>query len=150
MLQIKGWARHGWTDEQIAKNGIGISRAAFYQWLKKYESIKNAIEEGRRPETVDIEDALFNSAKGYKVTIKKPIKIREEKQKQGEGRIIKEHIEYVEEEVYIPPQVSAQIFWLKNRSPENWRDKPKEIENNTDDPLNELFRRLDDESAIDS
>ena len=29
----------------------------------------------------------------------------------------------VEEEVHIPPQVTAQIFWLKNRKPDQWREK---------------------------
>jgi hypothetical protein len=34
-----------------------------------------------------------------------------------------EYIEYVEEEVYIPPDTAADIFWLKNRCPDKWRDK---------------------------
>ena len=50
----------------------------------------------------------------------------------------------------MPPQVSAQIFWLKNRDPEHWRDKPKDVEIATDDPLNELLGRLDNESKQDA
>lgn len=50
----------------------------------------------------------------------------------------------------MPPQVSAQIFWLKNRDPEHWRDKPKDVEIATDDPLNELLGRLDNESKQDT
>lgn len=26
---------------------------------------------------------------------------------------------------HIPPDTTAQIFWLKNRKPEQWRDKPQ-------------------------
>ena len=26
------------------------------------------------------------------------------------------------------PDVTAQIFWLKNRRPDRWRDKPQEVE----------------------
>ena len=26
----------------------------------------------------------------------------------------------------IPPDTTAQIFWLKNRRPDKWRDKPEE------------------------
>ena len=26
----------------------------------------------------------------------------------------------------MPPDISAQMFWLKNRCPEKWRDKPPE------------------------
>ena len=60
---------------------------------------------------------------GYTITLKKPMKLREEKQKAGEGKIVTERIQYVEEEVYYPPNVAALIFYLKNRDPEHWRDK---------------------------
>ena len=86
---------------------------------------------------------------GYTITLKKPMKLREEKQKAGEGKIVTERIQYVEEEVYYPPNVAALIFYLKNRDPEHWRDKPKEVELDSDDPLKELFRRLDEESKYD-
>lgn len=71
---------------------------------------------------------------GHYATVKKPIKIRTEKRlkKKDEngkeyetGTIIEEHVEYVDEQVYIPPNVTAQIFWLKNRKPAQWRDKPE-------------------------
>ena len=34
-----------------------------------------------------------------------------------------EEIVMVEEEVLIIPDTTAQIFWLKNRKPDVWRDK---------------------------
>ena len=43
----------------------------------------------------------------------------------------KEEIVHAEDEVYIPPQTTAQIFWLKNRQPKKWRDK-QEIDNSHD------------------
>jgi hypothetical protein len=66
---------------------------------------------------------MLKSALGHKETVRKAIKVKTEKQKVGEGKIVEEHIEYVDEEVYIPPQVIAQIFWLKNRRPDKWREK---------------------------
>lgn len=27
---------------------------------------------------------------------------------------------------WIPPNTAAQIFWLKNRRPDKWRDKPED------------------------
>jgi len=45
----------------------------------------------------------------------------------------KEHIEYADEEIYIPPDTTAQIFWLKNRKPVDWRDeRDVAIEENKD------------------
>ena len=41
----------------------------------------------------------------------------------GEGS----HVEIVEYTEHIPAQTVAQIFWLKNRRPAQWRDK-QEVE----------------------
>lgn len=51
------------------------------------------------------------------------MKLKTVKQKAGEGRIEEEHVEYVERQIYIPPQTAAQIFYLKNRKPKEWREK---------------------------
>ena len=53
----------------------------------------------------------------------KPIKVKEVLYENGKRISEKEHIEYADEEIYIPPDTTAQIFWLKNRKPEEWRDK---------------------------
>ena len=53
---------------------------------------------------------------GFKKTIREAVKLRQ----RGGTEII----EYVDKEIYIPPNITAQIFWLKNRKPEYWRDKP--------------------------
>lgn len=111
----------GLTDEQIAKK-IGINPATLYGWMNKYGEISKAIKKGKAPVDVAVEKALLNSALGHYVSIKEPIKIRTEKQYNG-GKIVEEHIEYVSKEVYIPPSNLAQIFWLKNRKPEKWREK---------------------------
>ena len=34
-----------------------------------------------------------------------------------------ERIEYAEEEVFVPPDVTADMFYLKNRVPDRWGDK---------------------------
>ena len=73
-----------------------------------------------------VENELYESCKGRIVTIKKPIKVKKvHVTKEGE-RFESEAVEYADEEVHIPPNTTAQIFWLKNRRPERWRDKPEE------------------------
>lgn len=44
----------------------------------------------------------------------------------GKKRLEEERIEYAEEQVVVPANVTAQIFWLKNRKPDKWKDKPVE------------------------
>ena len=146
LLRIEGWARDGLTEEQIAKN-IGVNVKTLWDWKNKFDPICNALKRGKEPVDIEVENALLKSALGYTITIKKTIKIKEEKQKAGEGKIVTERIEYVEEEIHIPAQVPAQIFWLKNRKPEQWRDKRNVVDAEADDdPLIEMLRRLDDES----
>lgn len=131
LLLIKGWARDGLTDEQIAKN-MNISYSTFKDWKTKYPDISAALKKTKEIADREVENALYKSALGYTVTVKKPIKIRTEKQLKDKGKIVEERIEYVEEDVYIPPSNTAQIFWLKNRKPETWREK-REVEDN--DPM---------------
>lgn len=133
LTRLKGWARDGLTDEQIATK-IGINRTTLYKWIDRFSDIGNALKQGKEPVDIEVEDSMVKLALGHYVTVKKPMKIRTEKRlkkKDKDGReyetgvIVEEHIEYVDEQVYIPPNVTAQIFWLKNRKPEQWRDKPE-------------------------
>lgn len=124
LLVIQGWARDGLTDKQIAKN-IGIAEKTFCVWKDKFESIATALKKGKAPVDYEVENALLKSALGHTVTVRKPVKVKVEKQKVGQGKVVEEHIEYVDEEIYVPPSNIAQIFWLKNRRPDKWRDKPQ-------------------------
>ena len=114
---IEGYAREGLTDEQIAAK-IGINAATLYTWENRFDEIRKAIKKGKAPVDAAVEAALFKSTQGFTVTLKKPMKLR----KKGGNEVV----EYVNEEVYFPPQVSAQIFWLKNRRPDRWKDKPED------------------------
>ena len=38
--------------------------------------------------------------------------------------------------------ITAQIFWLKNRRAKQWREKPVEVENNQERKLDELINAL--------
>ena len=150
LTRLKGWARDGLTDEQIATK-IGINRATLYKWIDRFSDIGNALKQGKEPVDIDVEDSMVKSALGHRVTIKKPIKIRTEKRlkkKDKDGReyeigvSVEEHIEYVDEEIYIPPNVTAQIFWLKNRKPEQWKDKREQVVSTKDGVLADLISGL--------
>lgn len=124
LLRIEGWARDGLTDQQICKN-MGIHVATLCEWKNRFPELSEALKRGKAPVDTQVENALLKSALGHTVTLKKPIKVKVEKQLAGKGKIVEERIEYAEEEVYIPPQAVSQIFWLKNRRPDKWRDRPQ-------------------------
>lgn len=128
LLLLEAWARDGLTDEQLAHN-IGISVKTLYEWKNKYSEFSEAIKKGKEVVDILVENALLKTATGYHETVRKPIKVKIVKQ-DGHKKIEEEHIEYVEEDVYIPGNVTAQIYWLKNRKPEQWREKPQPTDDN--------------------
>lgn len=143
LLLLEGWARDGLTDKQIAHN-IGVSERSFTEWKDRFSSISSALKKGKAPVDYTVENALLQKALGFTVKVKKPIKLKTKKQLKDKGTIEEERIEYAEEEVYIPPDTTAQIFWLKNRRPDKWRDKQQEQTGATD---NELLQSLYDLEA---
>ncbi len=110
ITKIKGWARDGLINEQIAEN-IGIHPSTLYDWQGKYSEIEDALKEGKDVIDRQVESALLNKALGYREMLDK-VKIL------GDGTIVR----YVEEAFY-PADTTAQIFWLKNRKPAEWRDR---------------------------
>jgi transposase-like protein len=103
-------ARKGKTNLQIAQ-AIGVSLDTIQVWINQYPEFSEALKEGKAPADAKVEKSLFQRAIGYKYTEKKVIQL-------PDGTIRKE---VTEKEV--APDVTAQIFWLKNRLPDEWRDK---------------------------
>ncbi|MEJ7457333.1 helix-turn-helix domain-containing protein [Staphylococcus saprophyticus] len=106
LLLIEGWARDGLTNDQIAQN-IGVTPRTLYNWAKKHVLIFQSLKRGKEVVDRQVENALFNKAIGYEYT---------EEQVTPDGQI-------VTVTKYMKPDTTAQIFWLKNRKPNQWRDK---------------------------
>lgn len=156
LLKLEGWARDGLTDEQIAHN-MGITSKTLYEWKNKYGEICESLKRGKEVVDRKVENALLSKAIGFTKTIEKPIKVKEVIYKDGKRVKETEHIEYANEEVYIPPDTTAGIFWLKNRKPEQWRDKrdialegsvKTNIENLSDEELNEKIAKLEKQVGV--
>lgn len=110
---LEAWARDGLTDEQIAKN-MGIANSTFYEWKRKNLEISEALKKGKEVVDYEVENALLKRALGYTIQI-------EEDKLDREGcahTLVKD--------VHIPGDVTAMIFWLKNRKPEQWREKQQD------------------------
>lgn len=108
---LEGWARDGLTDEQIANN-IGITAKTLYEWKNRYREICKALKKGKEVVDIQVENALLKRALGYDY--------QEERIEKSE----KDGTKVVQTLKHIPPDTTAQIFWLKNRRPDKWRDKP--------------------------
>lgn len=131
LLQLESWARDGLTDEQIAHN-MGICVATLYNWKSKYLEILESLKRGKDVIDIQVENALLKRALGYSYKEVTREKVFNPETGQYELMPTKE----VTKEVV--PDTTAQIFWLKNRRPEQWRDKRDvsvEGELNTNNPF---------------
>ena len=110
LILLEGWAKDGLTDEQIAKN-IGISRVTLYDWKKKEINISNALKKGKEVIDFEVENALLKRALGYTITVEE-----EKLDKDGCRHTLKK-------DIHVPGDTTAMIFWLRNRKPNQWKNK---------------------------
>lgn len=147
LTQIEGWAREGLTREQIAHN-IGINVKTLWEWENKYDPISNALKRGMAPVDIEVENMLLKRAMGYTYTetTEEVYTYDEIDPKTGKPKVKEKHVKRVTKE--IPPDTTAQIFWLKNRRPDLWRDRHENdvsIKNVNFDALNAAFEGIEDD-----
>lgn len=124
LLLLEAWARDGCADVDIAKN-MGISLSTLYEWKNKFPEFSEAIKKGKEVVDVKVENALLKKAMGYTVDLQKTFKVKTvEYDERGRKVSEKEKLQQGVDQVHIPADTTAQIFWLKNRKPDKWRDKP--------------------------
>jgi len=95
---------------------VGIHRDTLYDWMNSKSDVSDTIKKARAIPDQKVENALFRSA-----TMKHRFKEQHFKAV-AKGEKIKMIPEKTVTKI-IPPNVTAQIFWLKNRMPEDWKDK---------------------------
>lgn len=103
---IEGLYREGWTLAAIA-DFLGISERTLCNYKNQHEELAEALKRGNDDAVYAVENALMRSALGYTY-------IEEEVTKNGS---------IIEVQKYAKPNVNAQIFFLKNRARNKWKDK---------------------------
>jgi hypothetical protein len=141
LQMVECWARDGLTDEQISNN-LGISTTTFYEYKNKYPEFSESLKKGKEVVDYEVENALLKRALGY-----------EYKEITKESRWNREKEEYelvISKEVtkQVVPDVTAQIYWLKNRKPRQWRDRI-EVENGNDIQRIQIINDLPEEDDVD-
>lgn len=98
----------GKTDEEVA-DIVGVTARAIYVWKGKHPEFFQSLKAAKAIADDLVEASLFQRAVGYSHPSEQIFCY-----KGGEVRVpITKHY---------PPDVTAQIFWLKNRRPDLWRD----------------------------
>ena len=106
LILIQGMARDGLTQQQIANN-LGISIDTLIENKKKYSEFNDALKKGKEVVDFEVENALLKRALGY-----------EYEEETYENGILTKKVKK-----HVAPDTTAQIFWLKNRKPNTWKDK---------------------------
>lgn len=98
----------GFTLSELAAL-LGCSAHTLKRWILEHPKFGEAVKMHRGRADDRIERNLFQRACGYEFIAEKPMNVG------GQVQVAqyKEHVK---------PDVVAQIFWLKNRRPEAWRD----------------------------
>lgn len=103
---------------------VGIHKDTFYDWMKKKSDFSDAIKKAQSIADKKVENALFKMATGtFKYEERHYESIYIDKIKPG---TLKKTIKKT-----LAPNITAQIFYLKNRQPDEWMDK-QDIEHSGD------------------
>lgn len=105
-------AKQGLTNEELAEE-LGISIRTFYQWKQVYPAFSHAVKAGGEPINERVKNALLRRALGYDLELKKEV-------------VVAGELQTATYDVHIEPDVGAALQWLKNRVPEEWKDKQPE------------------------
>lgn len=107
--QARAMCQLGATDFDLA-DFFEVSWRSIKRWESIHPEFNAALKRGKEAADDRVERSLYARATGYTFESVKLFN--------NEGEIIKEPI--IE---HVPPDVTACIFWLKNRRSAEWRDK---------------------------
>lgn len=99
----------GATDIEVA-DALAVDVRTIYRWKASNEEFCHALKSGKDESDERVERSLFSRANGYE-------------HNEVDIRVINEKIVQTRIRKFYPPDTTAAIFWLKNRRPDQWRDK---------------------------
>lgn len=109
--QVQKLCELGATDQELA-DFFGVDVRTVYRWKHDHPEFCQALKAGKEAADERVERSLYQRAVGYEqdeVKIFMPA---------GKGAPV-----YAPYRAKVAPDVTAAIFWLKNRRSQEWRDK---------------------------
>lgn len=111
---------------------MNIAESTLHEWKKKYSVLSESLKRGKEVVDRQVENALLKRALGYEFE-------ETTHELTEDGMRVTKVITKQQ-----APDTTAQIFWLKNRKPEEWRDK-KETEVSGSMTVKNPFANLSEE-----
>ncbi len=107
--QAEKLCKLGATDIEVA-DFFEVDVRTVYRWKTENDAFCQALKAGKSESDDRVERSLFSRATGYE-------------HDEVDIRVVGGEIVQTPIRKYYPPDTTACIFWLKNRKPEEWRDK---------------------------
>lgn len=122
--QLKKLLSMGLTDVQVC-DFFNIAESTLNEYKNKYPEFSESLKDWKQEADLKVEKCLYQRALGYEfdeVTRENIVIDGKEVESAAKVKTIRKHY---------APDVTAQIFWLKNRQPVQWREKQPEAEDNS-------------------
>lgn len=113
---IKVWKMSGVKEREICKN-LGISHQTLARYKRQHRELCDVLKTGKDDAVAAVVDALYKRAVGFEYEEVETI-IQKDASGKASGRA---RIRKITK--HVVPDVIAQIFFLKNRCSEEWRDR---------------------------
>lgn len=113
LKMVQMLAKLGATNLEMAE-ALGVTLSTFHLWRNTHEEFSDAIKVGKDAADDRVAESLYQRAMGYS-------------HPELDIRVIDGAIVETPVMKHYAPDTTAAIFWLKNRRPQEWRDK-QEIE----------------------
>jgi len=104
------YALLGATDVEMA-DFFGVTERTFNTWKKSFPEFLQSIKRGKAIADANVVSKLYSRAIGYDY---QEIHVEKKGRKVVSRRTLNKHM---------APETTAQIFWLKNRQADKWRDR---------------------------
>jgi len=110
IVTAREMARCGLTDVQMAK-ALQVTARTFDRWKLRYPEFRAALELAKEVADAEVVKSLYRNSLGYVIRQQKAV-------------VDRDGIEHViDYEETVPANTIAQIFWLKNRLPDEFADR---------------------------
>ena len=132
--QVEKLAKAGWTDRQMA-DFFNVVEQTWNNWKKQNEAFLESLKDWKAEADHKVERGLYERATGYEHP--------------------EVHISNFQGDVTItdivkhyPPDTTACIFWLKNRQPQDWRDRTeRELTGKGGGPIEKITKIMTHDEA---
>ncbi|WP_033471358.1 terminase [Bordetella bronchiseptica] len=128
--------RLGATDKDLA-DFFAVTERTLNTWKKQHAEFLQALNAGKTLADAEVADRLYQRALGYS-------------HPEDDIRICDGVIVTTPTTKHYPPDTVACIFWLKNRRPDLWRDKPDPTNDDNAPPPVKVVIEVKDASVPDA